>query len=522
MVQRRKITGRMIAVIAVAIMTATVFCMPEAALAKAKKPTKVKGVTTTVSYDSVTVKWKKAKRAKKYEVFRAESQDGEYTKIATTSSKKKVCKDTDRTLGTTYWYKVRAVSKKGKKGAMSAAVSGTPALKKPSLSVVASTTSYVELEIDGTVPGADGYVFYRDGAQIAEQNSLDTYKDKTAPLGQEVTYTVKAYRTVNGKKVFSETSNARKATRAKVQLDIELKPEWYPPGLKEHLNVGDRFTIKGRITSNVDIRQVTAGVKNRATGDWMTRVKKTVKDYDTDTTLNGGNPKEFRILKQCDPYVHFGELPAGNYNYQVIVTLTDGTKSIMVDQDFEVVDPYSSDVEVTGGAKRITEKAIELAWPYGTATSVYKYKGGNPTDAYKAALDAVFPNRSGWGSKPKKGASCDVFVGTVVRASGYDPTFPRGLSDVESHMDLYPNRWEKHTDIRTADAMQPGDVVYMRWTNNGTKYGHIMIYVGNGKVANAHYGSGGKYGIIESASSQIRTNSGGRKVKKFYVYRPIL
>ena len=178
--------------------------------------------------------------------------------------------------------------------------------------------------------------------------------------------------------------------------------------------------------------------------------------------------------------------------------------------------------EKPAGSAEIVNKAIELAWPYGTAVEVYKYDGGRPKDEFKSALDAVYPDRSAWGKKPKAGASCDVFVGTVIRAAGFDKRFPRGLDDVEEHIDEHPNLWEKHSyDDPSGFKLLPGDVIFQKWSTNGRSYGHIMIYIGDGKVANAHYGSGGRYGIIQLLRKQVRYDTEIRTVKKSYVFRPV-
>ena len=174
------------------------------------------------------------------------------------------------------------------------------------------------------------------------------------------------------------------------------------------------------------------------------------------------------------------------------------------------------------GSAEIVNKAIELAWPYGTPAEVYKYDGGSPKDEFKSALDAAYPDRSGWGKKPKAGASCDVFVGTVIRTAGFDERFPRGLDDVEEHIDKHSNLWKKHSyDDPSGFELLPGDVIFQKWSTNGKSYGHIMIYIGDGKVANAHYGNGGRYGIIQLLSKQVRNDTEIRTIKKSYVFRPV-
>ena len=73
---------------------------------------KVKGFKVEQSNNRVVVKWKKVKRAAKYQVYRATKLKGKYKRIATT--KKRTYND-KKAKGLNY-YKVRAVRKNGKKG----------------------------------------------------------------------------------------------------------------------------------------------------------------------------------------------------------------------------------------------------------------------------------------------------------------------------------------------------------------------------------------------------------------------
>lgn len=161
-------------------------------------------------------------------------------------------------------------------------------------------------------------------------------------------------------------------------------------------------------------------------------------------------------------------------------------------------------------AQKIAEKAIECAYPSGTAKSKYTYPNGSPKPEYKAALNRAYPDRSSWGKQTRAGASCDVFVGTVIRDSGIDKSFPRGLDGVEKH--CKGNAKWKLTGIKSESSMQRGDVIFQIYSGGG---GHIAIYLGNGKVANAHY-NGKSYGIIQKYSNEIMSAS---KCKTFNVYR---
>lgn len=142
----------------------------------------------------------------------------------------------------------------------------------------------------------------------------------------------------------------------------------------------------------------------------------------------------------------------------------------------------------------ITAEAFKCAWPYGTAKSVYKFHGGTSTSHFKEAIDRVYPDHNHWaGTQPGKGASCDVYVGTVVRASGYDPNFPRALKKDYSYL---PHS-DKFTRV-SASEIQSGDIMLRR--------GHIQIYVedenGTGYIANAHFKLK-TYGIIEKKNPRL-------------------
>lgn len=134
----------------------------------------------------------------------------------------------------------------------------------------------------------------------------------------------------------------------------------------------------------------------------------------------------------------------------------------------------------------IDKTARSLAWPYGTADSEKAYSTGAPTAEFKKAFDSVYPDRSKWSAAPKAGASCDVFVGTVVRASGYDKGAPRGLTEQVTY---YPNS-SKFTrlSISKVSEFEPGDIIIYKKSDGS---GHVNIYVevgGVGYFAEAHLG----------------------------------
>lgn len=171
-------------------------------------------------------------------------------------------------------------------------------------------------------------------------------------------------------------------------------------------------------------------------------------------------------------------------------------------------EPKPTSKPTKSAAEKIAAMAKACAWPAGTQKSKYAYPGGAPTPEFKAAIAKAYPDRSSWGKQTRAGASCDVFVGVVIRASGVDPTFPRGLDGVVKHCKVNP-KW-KLTGIKSTSKLEPGDVIYQEWSGGG----HISIYVGGGKIANAHY-VGKTYGVIEKASNLKSAN----KCQIYNVYR---
>lgn len=154
----------------------------------------------------------------------------------------------------------------------------------------------------------------------------------------------------------------------------------------------------------------------------------------------------------------------------------------------------------------IADKANELAYK-DSASSKAKYPDGKPTKAFKKALDKVYPDRKKWGKAPRLGASCDVFVGTVVRASGIDSKFPRGLGDQKPYLAKSDKFDMVSTDPEDAKT---GDIItYVHATTTG---GHICIKYGS-KLKHAAYESW--YGRTTSPGNRF-----SKKVNKdFKVWR---
>lgn len=148
-------------------------------------------------------------------------------------------------------------------------------------------------------------------------------------------------------------------------------------------------------------------------------------------------------------------------------------------------------------AQKLVDEAIRLAWPSGTSSSRYKWNGGSATAAFSAALDKAYPEHNSWGPAPSKGCSCDVFVGTVVRSSGIDTRFPRGLDEQETHT---PTGMVKYV-LYNADMYKQsafGDIIWYDYSGPG---GHVLIR-GKNCIYQAGYQS--TYGHTTDGHGEIK------------------
>ena len=142
-------------------------------------------------------------------------------------------------------------------------------------------------------------------------------------------------------------------------------------------------------------------------------------------------------------------------------------------------------------SEMMAEKANEFA--YATNTSKAKYPDGEPKPEYEKGLNEAYPDRSGWGTAPKEGASCDVFVGTVVRCAGVDKNFPRGLSP------SYIAKSKKFKQVSKSN-LKDGDII--------VSPKHICIHYG-GKIKEASHGD---FYPKTTNTLKARLNASGAKV----------
>lgn len=120
------------------------------------------------------------------------------------------------------------------------------------------------------------------------------------------------------------------------------------------------------------------------------------------------------------------------------------------------------------GNMNLNSTAACLAWPLDTEDSKTDYPGGSGSEVFNDAHKKVTPGSSD--ACAARGASCDMFVATVIRWAGYDKNYPLGnVMGQYAYVRSHPDLWEIIDWSGDQSMVQAGDVI---WENGG---GHTYI-----------------------------------------------
>ncbi len=167
----------------------------------------------SASYNSVTVTWNNVVGANGYRLFRRASGVSAWTRVTTVNSSVISYTDKNLTCGTKYEYKLiayKTVDSKTVWGEYSAVKSVTVVPATPT-GLKAAVSGLNQIKISWTkVTGATGYIIYRKAKGATSwtkigtlKTNTNTFTDKAAQYKTTYYYTVKAYRTENGKTTYS-------------------------------------------------------------------------------------------------------------------------------------------------------------------------------------------------------------------------------------------------------------------------------------------------------------------------------
>lgn len=178
----------------------------------AVNPATPKAKAASSSYNSIKVSWYAISGVSGYEISRATSSTGKYTVIGNTTNTAYI--NTGLATGTTYYYKVRAFKiVDGVKvySGYSTVVSAKPIPATP-ISVKAASSSYNSIKTSwASVSGASGYEVYRATSNTGAYSLVGTttstsFTNTGLATNKPYYYKVRAFRTVGGKKVYSNYS----------------------------------------------------------------------------------------------------------------------------------------------------------------------------------------------------------------------------------------------------------------------------------------------------------------------------
>ena len=162
----------------------------------------------------ITVSWKKVGYAEGYTVYRKNSSNEEWQRVADVKGKDTISwTDTTGEMCTAYTYTVSAyMNENGKTITGDFDSKGVTATVLPAVVILKNAVDNGKNGVDVTwekVTGATGYRIYRKtadtgwkGLATVKPDSATTYTDTSAAAGITYTYTVRAYKTVNGKDVY--------------------------------------------------------------------------------------------------------------------------------------------------------------------------------------------------------------------------------------------------------------------------------------------------------------------------------
>lgn len=193
----------------------------------------------SAAYNKISLSWNERSGASGYNIYRQNSS-GKYEvikKITTGSTTSYT--DSGLTLNKRYYYKIvpfRTADGKDYEGNASEVVSAKPILDKAKISSVAGKDDKTIKVTWKKVSGANGYEIYRStssksGFKLAKRVTSGktlTYSNGGLTLGKTYYYKVRAYRNVNGKKVYGEWSSVVKGqTTLKQVKSLKAKTEDY-------------------------------------------------------------------------------------------------------------------------------------------------------------------------------------------------------------------------------------------------------------------------------------------------------
>lgn len=190
---------------------------------KIPAPTSIKGSSS--GYNNIKLRWKKCSSAKGYQIYRATSPNGPFTRIKTIPKKNTTSyTDSGKICGKYYYYKIRSYGTLNHKRSYSNYTKIVKARAVPAATshFNAYSKTYKQIKLKWTrVPGASGYQLYRATSKNGKYKYFKNVKkgrttsyitSSKLKAGRTYYFKLRAYRTTAGKHIhgtFSKVSTAK-------------------------------------------------------------------------------------------------------------------------------------------------------------------------------------------------------------------------------------------------------------------------------------------------------------------------
>ena len=376
------------------------------------------------TYNTVTLAWDSYANATGYQVYKATSKGGTYSKLKTVTANS--WKRTGLTMNKTCYYKVRAYFESGSSTSyskFSEVVAGKPTLGTPKNVKTTSKAAKVVISFD-SVADAKGYAVYRATSKSGTYTKLGTttkttYDNDNLTKLKQYYYKVRAYRSVNGTTKYGEYSEVVGGCTIPSSLSAPT------------------VTVKASGSSIVVSWKAITG----ATGYEVTRATNDDDSYKKIADVSD--------LSYTDKNVKSGE----TYYYKVRAYYSNGTDKL-----------YSSYNTTKHSRKTLTEYAYSY---YGTTQGSSNHK--TIVNTYNKNFRTKFSTSTAW---------CGMFVGYCAIQTGY--------TDIIKHNGYgyayVPYIWDGYPKSRTTKdkytVPSAGDIIFFDWNESNMKEANCRDHVG--------------------------------------------
>jgi len=226
--------------------------------------------------EAVKLTWAKIDGATKYEVYRAASKSGTYTKMTTTT--KTIYTNTSVKSGKTYYYKVRAICSDADAASnFSSVVSKTIKLETPVIDLTnVASSGKIKISWD-EVANATKYEIYRATSKSGTYTKLKTtsntyYTDSKATVGKTYYYKVRAICSVSAASSAYSSVKSRTCDLARPSVKITTS-KGHPKLTWEEVSSATKYEVYRATSKNGTYTKMTATAKTSYTNTSATAGK---------------------------------------------------------------------------------------------------------------------------------------------------------------------------------------------------------------------------------------------------------